>query len=133
MFALIRAGALLLLALASPVLAVGLGPLLRSGITDGPGKAFFLDVSNSEPQVQNLVLTPLALDSELPAARVHVVPKSILLAPGGHRRVIVIARLLSPGESYSFRVCAERPVRPEETFHARVCSKLTARRIALRS
>lgn len=132
MLALTRRLSAALALVATPALGVGLGPLLRTGVTDGPGKAFFLEVSNPYARVETFELSPLAMDSELPAGRVRVVPAQVLLAPGGRRRVIVIARPLLPGETYTFRVCAERPVRPEETFHARVCSKLAARRLAYR-
>lgn len=61
-----------------------------------------------------------------------LIPDAMPLVPArSQRRVLVIDTGLKPGEEHIFRVCAERADRSEEgMIHARVCSKLTARRVA---
>ena len=113
-------------------LAVGLGPLEKSGMTDGAGKAFYLTLINPYPHAERFTLEPHALLDEQPAPRVVIFPDDATVAAGGRRQVLVIVRRIEPGETYIFRVCAQRPPRPEETIHARVCSKLTARRLPAR-
>ena len=117
------------LAIATTAAAVGLGPLEKSGVTDGPGKAFYLTLTNPYPKAERFTAQPLALFNEEQAARVIVFPSDIIVAPGGRRQLLIIVRHLAPGESYAFRVCAQRPPRPEESVYARVCSKLVARRL----
>jgi hypothetical protein len=126
------AGLILLLA-AGPAAAVGLGPLQRSGVTDGPGKAFYLMLHNPYRQAEEFQIDPLGADTGESAARVRVVPSRLQLAGGSARRILVIVKPLSPGETYIFRVCAQRVPTPEETIHARVCSKLSARRLPARA
>ena len=118
------------LLVAAPAVAVGLGPLSREGVTDGPRKGFHLTVINPYPRGETFVLTPLATDGERPAGRVVILPARVQVAAGGQRQVLAIATDLAPGETYAFRVCAERPPQPQEMVHARVCSTLRARRIA---
>jgi hypothetical protein len=57
---------------------------------------------------------------------------SVVIGGGGQRKVLAIADHLEPGETHQFRVCAEAPPQPAEIVHARVCSTLSARRIARR-
>lgn len=118
------------LALASPASGVGLGPLRKEGITDGPRKGFYLTVINPYPQAETFILDPLAESDETPTARVVVIPARVRIAAGGNRTVLAMARDLAPGETYAFRVCAQRPPQPMEMVQARVCSTLRARRIA---
>lgn len=117
---------------AASAAAVGLGPLEKSGVTDGAGKAFYLTLINPYPRAERFTLEPHGLLDELPAPRVVIFPSAATVAPGGRRQVLVIVRHIAPGETYVFRVCAQRPPRPEESVHARVCSKLTARRLPAR-
>ena len=117
---------------AASAMAVGLGPLEKSGVTDGAGKAFYLTLINPSPRAEQFTLEPHALLDEQPAPRVVIFPAAAMVAPGGRRQVLVIVRRLAPGETYMFRVCAQRPPRLEESVHARVCSKLTARRLPAR-
>lgn len=119
-------------ALSAPALAVGLGPLSKSGVTDGPAKAFYLDLRNPYDHSETFQSLAFEHDGETPAANVAIFPSTTTLAANGGRRLLVIARNLRPGESYTFRVCASRPPKPNETVYARVCSKLTARRILAR-
>lgn len=124
-----RWGPLALALLAGPAMAVGLGPLSKSGITDGPGKAFYLTVMNPYPRAARYVATPLGLTADVPVDRVTIFPADMTIGSGGHRQILVIVRGLSPGETYRFRVCAEAPPHDQEIIHARVCSKLAARRL----
>lgn len=113
----------------APALAVSLGPLAKSGITDGSGKAFYLDLRNNETQAQDFRIDALEQDHVTPARRVTVFPSRVTLAANNGRKLFVIVSGLTAGETYSFRVCAYRPPQPTETVLARVCSKLTARRL----
>lgn len=117
---------------AASAAAVGLGPLEKSGMTDGAGKAFYLTLINPYPRAERFTLETHRLLDEQPAPRVAIFPSAAMVAPGGRRQVLVIVRHIAPGETYVFRVCAQRPPRPEENVHARVCSKLTARRLPAR-
>lgn len=110
-------------------LAVGLGPLEKSGLTDGAAKAFYLTLINPYPRTERFTVEPLALLDESRATRVIIFPAEAAVAPNRSRQLLVIVRQLTLGETYIFRVCAQRPPRPEESVHARVCSKLTARRL----
>ena len=116
--------------IAAPALAVGLGPMSKEGVTDSDRKGFYLTLINPYPQAETFMLTPLDLASETVAPRVIIIPARTMVGGGRNRKVLVIASDLSPGERYAFRVCAEMPPKPMETIHARVCSTLTARRIA---
>lgn len=128
-----RSAALALLLAWTPALAVGLGPLKREGVTDGPGKAFYLTLSNPYPLAERFQVEPVGLADDDAAPRVTVFPDQPVVGAGGARRLLVIVRPLQPGETYTFRVCAQRAPRPEETVHARVCSKLAARRLPARA
>lgn len=114
---------------ATSAAAVGLGPLRKSGITDGAGKIFYLTLINPYPQAERFTAQAHAALLEDPAPRVTIIPSSTTVAPGGRRQLLVVIRHLAPGETYAFRVCAQRPPRPEETVHARVCSNLSVRRL----
>jgi hypothetical protein len=122
-----------LLLSAGPAAAVGLGPLTAEGLVDGPKKAFYLTLLNPYPTVTDFVAyaTGLTDDDAGDKARVTLFPDQARLGSGRSRRLLVIVGGLSVGETYSFRVCAQRRTPPEGiTIHARVCSKLTARRVA---
>ncbi|MEO8141994.1 MAG: hypothetical protein ABI617_04990 [Sphingomicrobium sp.] len=129
MLAVKRLAPLLGLLVAAPAVAVGLGPLTKEGITDSDRKGFYLTVINPYATAETFTLTPLDADAEAPAPRVTTIPARLVLGGGRNRKVLVVASSLVRGERYTFRVCAERPPLPTETIHARVCSKLTARRI----
>lgn len=116
--------------LASPVLAVGLGPLSKAGLTDGPGKAFYLTLYNPYRERAAFTVYAVADGDETPASRVHVPVNALPLKPESTRKFMVAVTDLAPGETYRFRVCAERQLIKDEPIHARVCSRLTARRIA---
>lgn len=112
------------------VFAVGLGPLKNQGITGSDRKGFYLTLMNPYRKVESFHLYPIALADDTPEPRVKILPAETRLAPEGRRRILVVAKDLAPGETRSFRVCAERTAQPGEVIvHARVCSKLTARRI----
>lgn len=127
-----RNGLLSAAALAAPASAVTLGPLQKSGITDGPGKAFYLSLANPYPTAERFLATAIGVDDEVAQPRVAVFPDDAMLGGGNRRQLLVIIRDLVPGETYTFRLCAMRMPKPQETIHARVCSKLTARRLAVR-
>lgn len=118
------------LAVAAPALAIGLGPLAKDGTVIGPRKAFYLTLINSESQSVSFTASAIGYDHEDPAGRVSVFPAQVQLGGYQHRQLLVIANDLAPGETFRFRVCAER-LQPFEgtTIHARICSKLTARRV----
>jgi len=125
-----RAAFLALAALAStPALAVGLGPLSKSGITDTDRKGFYLTLINPYPVATPFHAYAVGQEDETPQPRVRILPGDVTLAGGTNRRILVIATGLQPGETYTFRVCAERAQNPEEIIHARVCSRLSARRL----
>lgn len=110
--------------------AVGLGPLTHSGVTDTDRKGFYLTLINPYPAQERFRLYSVELDSERPVARVRIPISKPLVGPKAQRRILVITTGLVPGEEHKFRVCAERVQPPgEELIHARVCSKLTARRV----
>ena len=121
---------LALLAAAGPASAVTLGPLEKSGLTDGAGKAFYLTMANPYPTAERFLVTALGAGDELAQSRVSIFPADSMLGGESRRKLLVIVEGLAPGEKYAFRVCAMRAPKPQETVHARVCSKLTARRIA---
>ncbi|HVM37705.1 MAG TPA: hypothetical protein VM265_04890 [Sphingomicrobium sp.] len=124
-------GAALVLALvAAPAAAVGLGPLKNEGVTASERKGFYLTLINPYPTQERFRLYSVEWDSEAPVPRVRIPVASPVLGPKSQRRMLVIDTGLAPGETHRFRVCAER-VDPagEAMIHARVCSKLTARRL----
>jgi hypothetical protein len=121
------AGALLLCS--ASALAVGLGPLTKQGVTDGPRKAFFLTLINPYPAAETFRAYAVGMDDEIGQPRVRIVPETSRIGGRSNRRIIVIAKDIAPGETFAFRVCAERAQQNEGMIHARVCSKLSARRL----
>jgi hypothetical protein len=117
-----------LAAITGPAAAVGLGPLDKAGVTDSPDKGFWLTLLNSEPKVQNFHLYALDVDWN-PIDGVLILPAVPRLGPLRQRKVLAVIRGLKPGDTRIVRVCAEPEIQ-EGTIHARVCSKLSARRIA---
>ena len=118
--------------LAVPAAGVGIGPLARDGVTDGPAKGFYLTVSNPYAEPRNFRAYPVASDDDAaigPPIAIDIRPARFRLAAGGQRRILVVAQDLAPGETRRFRVCAEL-AQQEGMLHARVCSKLAARRLA---
>jgi|KBSSwiStaDraftv2_1062776.scaffolds.fasta_scaffold632740_2 P pilus assembly chaperone PapD len=128
--AITRLAALALFTSAVPCAAVGLGPLEKSGVTDGPAKAFYLSLANPYSTAERFVAEAVGPDDDAPQPRVLVFPSDTILGAGARRQLLVIVKGLAPGERYGFRLCAMRAPRPQETLHARVCSKLVARRLA---
>ncbi|MFS0737100.1 hypothetical protein ABC347_08620 [Sphingomonas sp. 1P06PA] len=117
--------------LAAPVGAVGLGPLSKTGVIDGPSQAFYLTLLNPYETATEFRLYPVGQEDEESQARVDVFPYAPVLASRATRQILVIANGLAVGETYQFRVCAERATPPQGiAINARVCSKLSARRIA---
>lgn len=132
MLAISRLSSMVVVLLATaPAAAVGLGPLTKEGITDSDRKGFYLTVINPYPHAETFTLAPLDVSAEAPAPRVSVFPARVIVGGGRNRKVLVVASSLARGERYTFRICAQRPPLPTETIHARVCSKLTARRVDL--
>jgi hypothetical protein len=133
--------ALAALAIAAPAFAVGLAPLSKEGVTAGPDKAFYLTVINpySEVRAFRTYIDIPKLDGATseaavlpPEPKVTILPEVVSIKPGGQRRIMVILRDLAPGETREARVCAEL-AQQEGMIHARVCSKLSARRLAPRN
>jgi hypothetical protein len=115
--------------IAGPAAAQGFGPLKKSGITDADKKGFYFTLLNPYPGREEFLVYAVGAETEHPADRV-VSPKApIALAPRAERKVLIVAKDLQPGETYHFRVCAERVVPLQENVHARVCSRVIARRI----
>ncbi|MET0241790.1 MAG: hypothetical protein ABW184_18005 [Sphingobium sp.] len=120
------------LLLAAPLGAVGLGPLNDEGVIDGPRKGFTLTLYNPYTVPTEFEAYAVGPDNEdeTRQTRVTILPERAILGAGQSRRLLVIADDLKPGETYRFRLCAERAASPSgEMIHARVCSKLSARRI----
>lgn len=122
-------GVTVALGLTAPALAVGLGPLAKAGLTDGPAKGFWLTVSNPYREPREFRAYAIAADSEDEATGVTIYPAVVRLAAGRQRRLLVEIDNIAPGSARTVRVCAEL-AQQEGTIHARVCSKLSARRIA---
>lgn len=111
--------------------AVGLGPLVHSGLTNTDRKGFYLTLINPYPGEQRFRLYTVGWDDELPESRVVIPAGDPLIAGRSKRRVLIIATGLTPGEERNFRVCAERARSSEGEFiNARVCSRVTARRLS---
>jgi hypothetical protein len=130
-----RLAALLLAAMLplTPASAVGLGPLSKSGITDGPRKGFYLTLMNPYAAATAFRTYAIGMEDETPQPRVRILPgETIRLGGNSQRQLLVVADGLAPGETYEFRVCAERAQPTQEMIRARVCSKLSARRLAAR-
>ena len=130
MRAIIRAAGLALAALASSATAVGLGPLTAEGATRSDRKGFYLVLVNPYPSRQQFRVYGVGAADEQPQPGVLIPLERPVMGPGGQRRLLVVATGLAPGEVRTFRVCAERAGRQEGMIHARVCSKLVARRVA---
>jgi hypothetical protein len=123
------AGAMLLV-LGTSAGAVGLGPLVKDGVIDGPRQAFLLTLFNPYEQPTVFVAFPIGGDDEDAQSRVTVFPAEARLASRSTRQIMVIADGLQVGETYAFRVCAQRKSPPEGiAINARVCSKLSAHRV----
>lgn len=114
---------------AAPAFGVGLGPLAKAGVTDGPQKGFYLTLINPYPVATGFRAYAVGAEDERAQARVVVLPAEVTLGGNTNRRLLVIANDLAPGETYAFRVCAERAAPQQGNVHARVCSHLTARRL----
>ena len=124
------AAALALAAVAAPAAAVGLGPLSMSGVTRTERKGFYLILVNPFAKAERFRLYSAEVDSEQGVDRVLIPVATPMVGPKSQRRVLVIDTGLQPGEHHQFRVCAERADRSGEgMIHARVCSKLSARRL----
>jgi hypothetical protein len=118
------------LASAAPAGSVGLGPLLKEGLTDGPRKAFWLTIVNPYGRTEEFSTSAIGIADESDQPRVAVLPSTVKLGAGRDARLLVIADDLQPMENYRFRVCATLAHPPTGVFiNARVCSKLGARRI----
>ena len=116
---------------ASPAKSVGLGPLTASGLTDSERKGFYLTLINPYPEPVRFRVYGIEWDSDAPVGRVVIPLNRPVLGSNSRRRLLVIDTDLARGEEHRFRVCAERADPAEEGFvHARVCSKLIARRLA---
>ena len=126
-----RVAALLGLLAAAPASAVGLGPLTNAGVTGSERKGFYLTLINPYPTQERFRLYSVGWDNETPVPRVRIPLGTAVLGPKSQRRIVVIDTGLAPGETHQFRVCAER-IEPagKALIHARVCSKLSARRLA---
>ena len=122
---------LAVLVVAGPALAVGLGPLRLDGVIDGPREGFALDLYNPYSATTEFVLQAVGPDDEIAQPRVTVLPAEAALGAERRRRVLVVVDDLAVGETYHFRVCAQRREPPEGSMiNARVCSKLSAHRVA---
>jgi hypothetical protein len=121
--------ALALVFAAAPAAGVGLGPLAKAGITDGPRKAFYLTLINPYSTATTFRAYAVGESDEAAQLRVTIFPGEVTLGGNANRRLLVIADDLAAGEIYAFRVCAERAETSEGLIHARVCSHLTARRL----
>lgn len=123
------AAALVAVLASGTVGAVGLGPLSKAGVTDGPAKAFYLTLFNPYPARTSFVIYAVGNDDEERQGRVHVPVAPMPLAGQTSRKFMIYADGLTPGETYAFRVCAEKADNQESEIHARVCSRITARRL----
>lgn len=114
----------------NPARAVGLGPLTLSGVIDGPREGFMLDLYNPYEETAEFELYAVAFDGEEPQPRVSILPAGAALAAERSRKVLVVVDGLEAGETYRFRVCAQRRMPAEGLrINARVCSKITAHRV----
>jgi hypothetical protein len=116
--------------LATPVAVVGLGPLRHEGVTASERKGFYLTLTNPYQDSQRFRLEAIGWDDEADQPRILLPVSTPRLGGGRQRRMLVVATGLKPGETLSFRVCAERDdPQAKELIHARVCAKLVARRL----
>jgi len=115
---------------ATSAAAVGLGPLTLQGTIDGPREGFSLELYNPYSDATDFVLYPVGMTDEVAQDRVTILPAEARLGGQRDRRILVIASDLAVGETYQFRVCAQRKTPPGGVMiNARVCSKITARRV----
>lgn len=114
----------------APAAAVGLGPLRNQGVTASDRKGFYLTLINPYKDSQRFRLAAIGWDDEAEQPRILLPVAQPRLGGGTQRRLLVIASGLKPGETYSFRVCAERDdPQAKDLIHARVCAKLIAHRL----
>ena len=114
---------------AAPAAAVGLGPLAIDGATLSDRKGFYLTLINPYASQERYRLYSVEAGSEAPVSRVLIPISRPVLGPHSQRKILIVDTGLEPGEIHRFRVCAERVEPPGKALiHARVCSKLTARR-----
>jgi hypothetical protein len=122
-----------LIALSASAGAVGLGPMVRDGATDTDRKGFYLTLINSERRYETYKALAIGFDDERPISddRVTILPSQVVVPADSTRQLLVVVKDLKPSETFRFRVCSEiaNPP-PGEMIHARICSKLTARRVA---
>ena len=109
-------------------MAVGLGPLEKSGTTASERKGFYLTLRNPYPGAHRFRAF-VEEGSGIAAERVTILPSVSTIAPGANRRILVVVDGLVPGEEVRFHLCAERIEERRVSVHARVCSKLGARRL----
>jgi hypothetical protein len=119
------------IAAAAPALAVGMGPLRKEGVTDGPAKGFYLTLYNPYDRFETFSVSAIGADDEQPQLRVKLPAGPLGLRSQASRKFMIVAGDLQPGETYHFRICAERFLDQKEPIHARVCSRITARRLAV--
>ncbi|URW74759.1 hypothetical protein M9980_09245 [Sphingomonas donggukensis] len=105
----------------------------KEGVTDGPDKAFYLTLFNPYAERAAFTVYAIGAEDEATPARVRVPAMPLPLRAQAARKFTIVAGGLAPGESFTFRVCAEKMVMKEQPIHARVCSRLTARRLADRA
>ena len=119
-----------MLAAAAPAPAVGLGPLRLEGVIDGPREGFMLDLYNPYQETAAFELYAIGLDDETPQPRVTILPAEAPLGAERSRKVLVVVDELQVGETYRFRVCAQRKMPGDGLrINARVCSKISSRRV----
>ncbi len=123
----IVAGLVLAISINAPAAAVTFGPLQKSGNTTSDRKGFYLNLANPYDQAFEFRIFLEPGDMGL-RDRVRILPAAAILRSRGKRRILVVVQDLTPGEALEFKVCAERAPQSKETVHARVCSRLTARR-----
>lgn len=121
-------GASILLSSATAALAVGLGPLEKSGVTASERKGLYLKLLNPYEEAHRFRVY-VEEDSGIDEERVKISPSIVPLGPKAERRILVIVEQLVPGEDVQFRLCAEKIEERRVTVHARICSKLGARRV----
>ena len=125
-------GLIVALIAAAPAGSVGLGPLVKQGLTDSADKGFYLTIYNPYKEHADFMVYAIGKDDETASQRVRIPTAQIPLASLKSRKFLIVATGLIAGESYTFRVCAERIFEKDQMIHARVCSRLTARRVVLR-
>ncbi|MGB3723039.1 MAG: hypothetical protein WA979_09500 [Pacificimonas sp.] len=93
-------------------------------------KGFYLTVINPYDLPQRFAIRALDWQNEKEIANVQIHPNNAVVRANGKRRVLVIFTDLPRGEETRARICAQLDRNPEGVaIEARVCSKLTARRM----